>query len=151
MCGGAMISSRWVLSAAHCTRTLPAATSSIVVGSVSRSTGGDSYGINRIVNHVAFDTRTMENDISLIESATNIVFSQSVQAINIGSGSVGTGVTTVIVGFGQTSTSGPLADNLQWISAPSITNTLCRSRFSVTNAARVRDEHLCTQSSTGQG
>ena len=151
MCGGALLSARWALSAAHCTRTLPVATSSIVVGSVSRASGGASYGITRIVNHVAFDARTMDNDISLIESASTIVFSQSVQAVNIGSGSVGSGVSTTIVGFGQTSETGPLAENLQWITAPSISNNICRTRFSVSNAARVRDDHLCTQSPAGQG
>lgn len=139
------------MSAAHCTRTLAAGSTTVLVGSVSRLTGGTSYGISRIVNHVAFDARLLENDISLLETASQVLFTNTVQAINIGSGSIGSGVSVTIVGFGQTATTGGLAETLQWITAPTITNTSCRSRFSITNAARVQNEHVCTLSPVGQG
>lgn len=150
-CGGALVSARWVISAAHCTRTLSPGVTVIVVGSISRTTGGTSYGVSRIVNHFDFDARDMEDDISLLETASAVVFSGTVQPATLGSGFVGSGVNVVIVGFGQTANPGGLAETLQWISAPTITNANCRSRFSIANAIRVQDEHICTLSPAGQG
>jgi trypsin len=73
-CNGALLSTRWVIFAAHCTRFLATGSTSIVVGS-ARLAGGTSYGVQRIVNHFDFTPTIMDDDISMLETSSTVTFS----------------------------------------------------------------------------
>jgi trypsin len=150
-CGGFIINNRWVGSAAHCTIGRTLANTVSVVGTNHRTSGGISHSSARIVNHPSYNANTLANDISMVNTASTIAFTAAVQAITLGSATVGGGVSSTASGWGQTSHPGTAATNLQFLTKPTLTNADCRNRHSTANAARVFDNTICTFLRTGAG
>lgn len=173
-CGGSIISNRYALSAAHCTIGRTTANTRVVVGTHLLNSGGVSHMVQRIVNHGQYNANTLANDVSLVQTQTNIVYNNLVQPIGLGSVFVGGGVGVAASGWGQTSVSFPAylsyfgitnlnfspfilqnpggaPNNLQFANLQTLTNADCRNRFSVANANRVFDNTICTFTRNGQG
>lgn len=146
-----MFSPRWVVSAAHCTIGRTGANTIVVVGAISRTSGGTTHGIARIVNHPSYNSNTLSNDISLLQTSANVATTANVAPAVLGSAFVNGGVTAIASGWGQTSQPGSAAANLQWLSLTVLSNADCRSRHSTGNAARVFDNTICTFTRAGQG
>lgn len=150
-CGGTLFHNRWVVSAAHCTIGRTAGNTIIVVGAISRTTGGTTHAVARIANHPSYNSNTLANDISLLQTSTAVATTANVAPAALGSAFVGGGASVIASGWGQTSHPGSAAANLQWVSLVTLTNADCRSRFSATNAARVFDNTICTFVGAGRG
>lgn len=146
-----MFSARWVVSAAHCTVGRSGGNTIIVMGAISRTTGGTTFGVSRIINHPSYSSTTLANDISVLETASNVAVTSTIAPATLGSAFVGGGVSVVASGWGQTSHPGSAAANLQFLNVQTLTNADCRSRFSAANAARVFDNTICTFTRTGEG
>lgn len=79
-CGSTIISSRFVLSAAHCVLNRQASDIAILVGDHNISSGADTasaalYRTSAYEMHPDYDTTTQANDIAILKTANAIVFS----------------------------------------------------------------------------
>lgn len=109
-CGGAIISNRWAITSQDCVDGFDIDTDwlNIVTSAHHSAIGGYDYAVDSIVNHPEFDWATLTNDISLLRTDREIVFSDLVAAIPISSEHVGAGITTRTSSWGSTFVSDPI-------------------------------------------
>jgi secreted trypsin-like serine protease len=139
------------IHSAHCTVNRLVANTVIVVGAHHRINGGITHQAERIVNHPNYSSVTLANDVSLVRSTTDFIQTATVDFIPLESEFISSHFPAFTSGWGQTAHPGSAAENLQFLQVEVITNEECRSRLSVTNAARIGASTICVSSPNGQG
>jgi len=73
LCGGSIISSSWVITAAHCVNGYRASSITVYAGSNLRWSGTQSRVASQVVVHPDYNTDTYVNDIALLKLATPLI------------------------------------------------------------------------------
>ncbi|XP_053685195.1 chymotrypsin-2-like [Sabethes cyaneus] len=150
-CGASIINNRWVLSAAHCTVGRTLANTRVVVGTHLLLSGGFSHASSRIVNHGSYNSNTLANDVSLVQTSVAIGLNNLAQPIGLGANFINTASGAIASGWGRLGANAGIPNNLQWLSTSIITLADCRARHSAANRGSVFDNTICTLSPSGQG
>lgn len=105
-CGGSVISSRWIISAAQCTQVNSSQVSRLAValGAHHIQNDGRIYLLDRIVNHPAYnaDDGDGRNDLSLLRTFETIQFNNFVQVIQLSRRFVSGDTVATVSGWGLT-------------------------------------------------
>ncbi|KAM9327180.1 trypsin-like [Gastrophryne carolinensis] len=128
-CGGSLINSLWVVSAAHCYKS----SMQVRLGehNIAVSEGTEQF-INsaKVLRHGSYNSRTLDNDIMLIKLASPASFNAYVQPVALASGCAAAGTSCLISGWGNLLSSGSnMPSLLQCLNAPILTSTQCNSAY----------------------
>uniref|UniRef100_A0A2A4K5H3 Peptidase S1 domain-containing protein n=1 Tax=Heliothis virescens TaxID=7102 RepID=A0A2A4K5H3_HELVI len=141
-CGGNIINNRSILTAAHCTETLPAAMFRFRAGSSFASSGGVVYNVQQIINHLSYNIAAfMDYDLSIVRSASAIVFNNNVSPVTIAGANYNLADNQVVwaAGWGYTEFGSP-SEQLRHVQIYTVNQAICRNRHTTVS---ITDNMLC--------
>ncbi|XP_011210074.3 trypsin-1-like [Bactrocera dorsalis] len=144
-CGGALINDQYVLTAAHCVRGFNKRQISVRLLSHNRTDGRVSTidrQLDKIMVHDGYSTRNLDNDIALLRFTEPVELRDPLRPVCLAeAGNTYDGELAVVTGWGAVKEGGFIADRLQEVQVPVMSQETCRK--SKYGSDRITDNMLC--------
>ncbi|GFR16481.1 proclotting enzyme [Trichonephila clavata] len=154
-CGGALVTTRHVITAAHCVVTGRSATTmsprllTVRLGAhdlkKSNEPGALDISVSAVRRHEQFDPRTYKNDIAVLRLSRTVRFHDDISPVCLPFDSLYnynlTGKISYVTGFGTTAFNGPSSDVLMEVGFDIQSQDLCRKAYE--RELNITEEYLC--------
>ncbi|XP_017773893.1 PREDICTED: trypsin-2-like [Nicrophorus vespilloides] len=142
VCGGSIVSSKYVVTAAHCTNGFSYSSFSINAGSSNLNSGGVNIAVKKILPHPKFNSDTMDYDISVLELDSPLPFGSGIQAVSLPNNdeAATVGADAICTGWGHTNEGGSFSDQLQVVTLKIISTEECINAYGV---GKITDRMIC--------
>lgn len=126
ICGGSIISSSVVLTAAHCTYGKLASTLNILAGSTYLDgSDGQLKSVASKIQHPLYNPQTIDYDISILKLVNNLTMGATVKSIPMTYQKPSQGSECVVSGWGALSEGGSSPNQLNAVFVPVVSNQQC--------------------------
>lgn len=149
ICGAALISNNYAVTAAHCTHGSSASDLSIRAGSSIRNEGGIIVKVLKLNQNVNFSMNTLDYDISVLKLSENLHLGPSIGLIKLPAPNqkISAGLNAVCTGWGTTSEGGISANQLQQVNVPIVDHASCNQQYYLYGG--ITDRMICSGISQG--
>ncbi|KAM4709183.1 myeloblastin-like [Discoglossus pictus] len=151
-CGGSLIASQFLLTAAHCLTDLNPSMVTVVLGAHSlrnNEASKQTYRISRVFEN-GFNPQTLDNDILILRLDRPVTLNRNVQLVRLPAANenVSEGTGCVAAGWGRLSTQGRVPDRLQELNVTVTNRNLCRPN-NICTGVFMRQAGICFGDSGG--
>ncbi|EDW57975.1 trypsin [Drosophila virilis] len=101
-CGGSLINSDTVVTAAHCMQSYKASEIQVRLGATERNEGGEVVSVKTFKFHEGYNSKLMINDVAVIKLSSPVRQTAKLRAIELAKVTPPSGTPAVVTGWGTT-------------------------------------------------